>query len=127
MTFSTRSAKHTNNKRLRDVTFLVDAQLPPALARWLREAGHDAQHVSEVGLREAEDVPIWMYALSVQAVIVTKDEDFAERASRTINAPTIVWLRIGNATNPALLEWLRPRWSQVLMLLEEGHRLIQVR
>ncbi len=68
-----------------------------------------------------------MYTLSVQAVIVTKDEDFAERASRTINSPIIVWLRIGNATNPALLKWLQPRWSQVLMLLEEGHRLIQVR
>ena len=109
------------------MTFLVDAQLPPALARWLREAGHEAQHVSEVGLREAEDGPIWMYALSVQAVIVTKDEDFAERASRTVNSPIIVWLRIGNATNPALFEWLQPRWPQVLTLLEQGQCLIQVR
>jgi predicted nuclease of predicted toxin-antitoxin system len=109
------------------VTFLVDAQLPPALARWLREAGHEAQHVSEVGLRESEDGPIWMYALSVSAVIITKDEDFAERASRAVNAPIIVWLRIGNATNRVLLAWLQPRWPQVLTLLEEGHHLIEVR
>jgi predicted nuclease of predicted toxin-antitoxin system len=27
------------------VKFLVDAQLPPALARWLCEAGYDAAHV----------------------------------------------------------------------------------
>ena len=32
--------------------FLVDAQLPPALAHWLREAGHEAQAVGEVGSRE---------------------------------------------------------------------------
>ncbi len=28
--------------------FLVDAQLPPVLARWLCEAGHDARHVEDV-------------------------------------------------------------------------------
>lgn len=30
--------------------FLVDAQLPPALARWLTERGHDAVHVLDLGL-----------------------------------------------------------------------------
>jgi predicted nuclease of predicted toxin-antitoxin system len=42
--------------------FIVDAQLPPALAHWLREQGHQAEHVTEVGLREADDSPIWHYA-----------------------------------------------------------------
>ncbi len=35
--------------------FLADAQLPPALARWLVEAGCEAQAVREIGLREADD------------------------------------------------------------------------
>ncbi len=30
--------------------FLVDAQLPPALAQFLREFSHDAEHVHEIGL-----------------------------------------------------------------------------
>ena len=51
--------------------FLVDAQLPPALARWLREAGHEAQAVREVGLREAEDGDIWNHALTIGAVVIT--------------------------------------------------------
>ena len=55
--------------------FIVDAQLPPALAHWLVEAGHNARHVEEVGLREAEDIPIWRYALDNNAVVITKDED----------------------------------------------------
>lgn len=42
--------------------FLVDAQLPPALARWLIEAGCEAQVVREIGLREADDGVIWRYA-----------------------------------------------------------------
>ena len=65
--------------------FLIDAQLPPALARWLEQAGHEAKHVEEVGLREAEDAPIWRYALANQAVILTKDEDFAGRAKQGLS------------------------------------------
>ena len=52
--------------------FLVDAQLPPALAHWLREAGPEAAHVEDVGLREADDRSIWAHALATGAVIVTK-------------------------------------------------------
>ena len=111
----------------RRVKFLVDAQLPPALARWLCEQGHEAQHVEDVGLRDADDSPIWAYALKVRAVILTKDEDFAERAGRDPQGPVIVWLRVGNATNRALLQWLWSRWPQVVMLLDAGHRLIEVR
>ena len=33
--------------------FLVDAQLPPALADWLVERGYEAKAVRDLGLREA--------------------------------------------------------------------------
>ena len=59
--------------------FLVDAQLPPALAHWLREAGHEAQAVRDIGLRDASDTIIWHHARATRAIIVTKDEDFARR------------------------------------------------
>ena len=109
------------------MNFLVDAQLPPGLVRWLADQGHSAQHVNDVGLTSAEDFVIWNYALGVDAIIVTKDEDFAERNARTAVGPVIVWLRIGNATNRALFEWLEPRWSSVVQLLTDDNRLIEVR
>ena len=59
------------------MTFLIDAQLPPALADWLILQGHIAQHVDEIGLRNADDVEIWNHALVSGAIIITKDEDFA--------------------------------------------------
>jgi len=71
----------------RRLKFLVDAQLPPALALWLRHQGHEAQHVQDVGLRDAEDGPIQTHALSASAVIVTKDEDYAARAALEPNGP----------------------------------------
>ena len=57
--------------------FIVDAQLPPALADWLRARGHEATAVRDIGLRDADDRTIWARAGIDQAVIVTKDEDFA--------------------------------------------------
>ena len=109
------------------MTFLVDAQLPPALARWLWQQGHAAQHVEDLGLCDAEDAMVWNHASSSDATIVTKDEDFAERAARDTSGPVIVWLRVGNTTNQALLEWLAPRWLDIVMLLDAGNRVIEVR
>jgi predicted nuclease of predicted toxin-antitoxin system len=109
------------------VTFVVDAQLPPALARALREAGHDARAVRELGLREAEDSDIWKYALDHHAAIITKDHDFAERLMSIRNVPVVVWLRIGNTSNRALIAWLLPLWPEITSRIESGDNLVEVR
>jgi predicted nuclease of predicted toxin-antitoxin system len=71
--------------------FLVDAQLPPALARWLVTAGHEAEHVADRGMQSASDAAIWDLALQENAAILTKDEDFARRRALTGAGPTVVW------------------------------------
>jgi predicted nuclease of predicted toxin-antitoxin system len=53
--------------------FLVDAQLPPALARRIQALGHSAEHVFDYGLATASDEAIRGYAAKTNAVIVTKD------------------------------------------------------
>jgi predicted nuclease of predicted toxin-antitoxin system len=108
------------------VKFLVDAQLPPALAHWLRASGHEAHHIEDVGLRNAGDHAIWTHAMETASIILTKDEDFAERAARTTATPIIVWLRVGNATNRTLQAWLASRLPDILRLLDDGHRLVEV-
>ena len=59
--------------------FLIDAQLPRRLARWLRNEGHDAVHTMDLpeGNRTGDSGRI---AISVRErrIIVTKDEDFAD-------------------------------------------------
>jgi predicted nuclease of predicted toxin-antitoxin system len=107
--------------------FLVDAQLPPALARLLTALGHTAEHVADVGLRDADDSPIWSYALTHQAVILTKDEDFLKRLHQSKSAPVIVWLRIGNTSRRALLQWFEALLPQIEQMILQGDRFIEVR
>lgn len=106
--------------------FLVDAQLPPALAAWLRDAGHEAEHVEAAGLRDADDRAIWAHARRTGAAVLTKDEDFAAASTRAPGTPVIVWLRVGNTTNRALKAWMESRLPALVKLAEEGNRLIEV-
>ena len=106
--------------------FLIDAQRPPALAGWLREAGHEASHVEDAGFRGAEDGAIWAHALKTGAIIVTKEEDFAARSIQTESAPMIVGLRVGNTTNRVLRLWFEARLVAIVQLAGQQHRLIEV-
>ena len=76
--------------------FLIDAQLPPGLVGWLAEKGHLATHVNDIFLTAAEDPDIWNHALEDQSIIVTKDEDFSQRLSKTAGTGTPLSL-LGNA------------------------------
>lgn len=89
---------------------LVDAQLPPALARWSSAQGHQADHVFDLALTDAADTAIWRRALETSAVIVTKDEDFALRAQLHRGGPPIVWIRYGNVRKADLLRRLGAVW-----------------
>ncbi len=107
--------------------FIVDAQLPPALARLLTAQGFFAEHVVDIGFGAADDSSIWDYALQHQAVIVTKDEDFPHRLQQSQKTPIIVWARSGNASRRALLQWFEPLVPQIVHLIDAGNRLIEIR
>ncbi|HIJ38432.1 MAG TPA: DUF5615 family PIN-like protein [Rhodospirillaceae bacterium] len=109
--------------------FLVDAQLPPALARALTALGHEAVHVADINLEDVADAIIWNEAQSRGAVIVTKDEDFiaGSRGRFKKPEPTVVWIRIGNVSRSALLNLFLPRLPEILALIEAGEIIIEVR
>ena len=107
------------------MTFLIDAQLPPGLCRWLEARNHDAEHVFDLGMSAATDAQVAEYAEESSAILVSKDEDFLTlQLSRSFR---ILWLRCGNVTNRALAEWLETRWAEIETRLAEGEALIEVR
>jgi predicted nuclease of predicted toxin-antitoxin system len=56
------------------VKFLVDHQLPAALARFLESRGHVAEHVIEASLEKATDRQIFEYAQANEFVVVSKNK-----------------------------------------------------
>ncbi|WP_404421462.1 DUF5615 family PIN-like protein [Nibricoccus sp. IMCC34717] len=106
--------------------FLVDNQLPAALARWLKAKGFEAQHVLELDLAQSPDGAIWERAAKEGAAIVSKDEDFARLSVMRPEQVQVVWLRIGNCRTAVLLEKLENAWPAILGELEAGARLIEV-
>lgn len=106
--------------------FLIDAQLPPGLARWLTAEGYPADHVDDLGLRAAADATIADKAHDLGAVIWSKDSDFAERARRTAGLQ-VVWVRLGNTTNPSLRARLAPHLPAIAAALNAGEALIEIR
>ncbi len=107
--------------------FLVDAQLPPALARWLTSRGHEAEHVADSGLAAADDQTIWRYAATIDAaVLLSKDEDFALIRMLAQQGPAVVWIRLGNTRRGELLRWFEEMLPVVLAALDRGELLIEL-
>ncbi|MGZ8919340.1 MAG: DUF5615 family PIN-like protein [Limisphaerales bacterium] len=107
--------------------FLVDNQLPKRLADWVRGQGHEAEHLLEIGLAQSKDTPVWQYATAHTAVVVTKDEDYAEWVRRGRPGPQVVWIRLGNATTRELIHWITPLFPVAVLQLESGTRLVELR
>jgi predicted nuclease of predicted toxin-antitoxin system len=108
------------------VRFLVDAQLPPALARWLASKGHETEHVADRKMESATDHAIWIYALGSGAAIVTKDEDFAQRKAIHDGGPIVVWIRLPNTRRRELIAWFEIALPNILVAAERGETLIEV-
>jgi predicted nuclease of predicted toxin-antitoxin system len=99
------------------VKFLVDANLPRALVAWLSEEGADAQYVDDLLTPPAADDDIWNLAVAGRYVVVSKDADFASRATRD-PAVRVVWIRCGNLKLTASKEWFSTRSGAMRGLLQ---------
>jgi predicted nuclease of predicted toxin-antitoxin system len=108
------------------VRFLVDAQLPPRLVRWIVEQGETAEHLADLDLLHAGDGEIWRVAAERGCVILSKDEDFAVRSQLRSELVQVVWVRTGNIRNDALLARFEHHWPRIREALESGEPLVEM-
>jgi predicted nuclease of predicted toxin-antitoxin system len=69
---------------------------------------------------------IWEYAARVGAVIVSKDEDFAQRTFFGKGGPPVVWIRLPHTRKRELLLWFEPILPRITEALKLGERLIEI-
>ena len=106
--------------------FIVDTQLPAALARYLSAHGHHAEHVLDLGMGRARDDAIWSYAKANLAIVISKDEDFIQFHLRNDNGPQIVWVRCGNVRKQALLDIFARTLPHLLAALTAGEPIVEI-
>lgn len=74
--------------------FLVDECLPTRFAQILAGPGHDALHISDLGLLGATDEKIMATAVQEDRVLVSADTDFGELlAVGRLIGPSVILLR----------------------------------
>ena len=106
--------------------FIIDTNLTPGLAVWLRSQGHEAHHTSDLGLGQATDRAISSRGKADGAIVVTKDEDFVLLKTMDPAGPQVVWIRIGNAVNRVLLQRLDVAWPSVVEKLSKGEPVVEL-
>jgi predicted nuclease of predicted toxin-antitoxin system len=105
--------------------FVVDANLPLALALWLIEKGQEAKHVYQFGFEGTQDHLIWQKAKDLKSTIISKDFDFVLLHQRDQSVPVIYYNR-GNVKKKQLLDHFELIFPQVISALENGERLIEI-
>ncbi len=105
----------------------VDAHISPAVAAWIAaKFGHPAQSVRELGLRNAKDKDIFVAARRANAIVMTKDSDFAEMVERLGPPPSVIWLTCGNTSNSALCSLLKTTLPRAIQLISGGDKLVEI-
>ena len=87
---------------------LLDENLSPKLAARLHADFSGSSQVELSGLKGNPDDAVWAYARDNGFIIVSKDNDFRQKAFLLGAPPKVVWLSIGNA-GTAVVETLLKR------------------
>ena len=106
----------------------LDAHLSPRVAGWIiKELGHDAKALREIGLRDADDAVIFQQARQSNVVLITKDRDFADLVSFHGPPPKVIWLRCGNTSEERLKDILTAHLEDALHFLASGEAMVEIR
>jgi predicted nuclease of predicted toxin-antitoxin system len=99
--------------------FLVDAQLPVRLARFLQSEGYDTLHTRDLPQQNATpDVFINQVSIQEQRIVITKDADFVESFLLQQQPYKLLIVATGNIKNTELEELFSQNLQQLVTLLE---------
>jgi predicted nuclease of predicted toxin-antitoxin system len=85
------------------MNFLVDAQLPRRLAKYLRAAGHDALHTLDLPQgNRTTDTAINALSVREHRVVITKDADFVNSFLLVHQPYKLLLISTGNSSNADL-------------------------
>jgi predicted nuclease of predicted toxin-antitoxin system len=94
--------------------FLVDAQLPFRLARFIAHKDHDVIHTDDMPNEErTSDTEIRMLAKKDGRIVISKDKDFQDSHVLQKEPANLLIISTGNIVNRDLLTLFEANWDEI--------------
>lgn len=107
--------------------FLIDAHLPPRLARALTERGHPSWHSGELGRLDAPDSAVWALARAQACAIISKDSDFLRLSVGSVDPVPLLLLRVGNCSRDRVIAIVCAQLPAIVAAFDAGEAIVEVR
>ena len=107
--------------------FIIDAQLPPRIAIWLNEYGHDAIHTDDLPLgNKTSDITIAERSVSEDRIVITKDTDFMKMHMIKEIPELILFITTGNLRNSQLIMVFEQNTDRIVAIFANGNRIVEL-
>lgn len=95
--------------------FIVDAQLPKKLARYLNEIGFDTIHTLDLGNgNQTKDSEIVKISMKEKRVLISKDADFYNIYLQKAEPYKLIYLTVGNISTIKLIQLFSKNLDRIL-------------
>jgi predicted nuclease of predicted toxin-antitoxin system len=106
--------------------FIVDAQLPFLIVKFIRKNGYDVIHTDHLPNKErTKDSEIRSISLKENRIVITKDSDFFDSYILKGIPKKLLWVTTGNIKNDLLYKLFEKNFADITKLFE-NHNLIEL-
>jgi predicted nuclease of predicted toxin-antitoxin system len=99
---------------------LFDENISARAAAILGKDFPGSRHVKDFSLLESSDSDLWHTAKSEGLTILSKDDDFLQRALLLGHPPKVIILKIGNCSTRDLITFLRDRLEAIHSFISDS-------
>jgi predicted nuclease of predicted toxin-antitoxin system len=103
---------------------LLDQNLSYKLCDALSGEFPGCRHVRQAGLSSADDIEVWDFAAANGLMVISKDQDFRQRALLLGPPPKCIWIRLGNCSTGQIAELLKHRAALIGEFEQSEDRLL---
>ena len=99
--------------------FIIDANLPKKLSKWLIEKGFDSIHTLDLPKKNlTEDISINHLSIEEQRIVITKDKDFMNSILLKREPYKLIFISAGNLQNKELFLLLEKHLDTIINSLQ---------
>lgn len=99
---------------------LFDENISARAAEILRAVFPGSKHVKDFSLLESSDSDVWATAKSEGLTVLSKDDDFLQRALLLGHPPKVIILKIGNCSTRDLITFLKDRSEAIRSFISDS-------